>query len=287
MTARFARSRCSRPSWSCWAPAAAAMEGETAAATSRRTSSRGNRGTAASGSPSARRTSPSSSSSARSTPRRSRRPVTGWRSGSTWAPSGRAAGARAGRDRRLPRVHLHGADLVLPDSARRGAGRCRKGVRGVARGFRAARPDGLPADAVLERQRRGAADRAGRRAWRHQGLGPPSARRGPDAVRLARVPQAGGLPGRPAQGLRARVRALHAGRHQAPLRGPRQARGRRLDPVHHGRAALRLGQLRDPRGRQERPPARERPLRRARRQPRTRGRTCARWSSPFRGTRSR
>ena len=62
---------------------------------------------------------------------------------------------------------------------------------------------------------------------------------GPDPRRLARVPSADRLPGRPRGVLRPRVRRVHAGRHRPALRGPRQGRRRPVDPVHDRRAAVR------------------------------------------------
>ena len=58
-----------------------------------------------------------------------------------------------GEDRCLPRVHLDRADLVLRLFRPRRAGRRPEGVPATPRPTSRAPPDGVPADAVLERQR--------------------------------------------------------------------------------------------------------------------------------------
>ena len=84
---------------------------------------------------------------------------------------------------------------------------------------------------------------------------------GPDARRIAGVPPADRLPGRPGEVLRPRVRQVHADRHRPALRGPGQGRRRPVDPVHQRRAAVRRPrQVHAARGRQGRAPGRERDL---------------------------
>ena len=77
---------------------------------------------------------------------------------------------------------------------------------------RAGRHHGVPADAVhqLQRGRGDAGD--GREVRPHEDLRPQQGRRPADALRHARVPQAHGLPARPAGGLRAEVQEVHPGR---------------------------------------------------------------------------
>ena len=95
---------------------------------------------------------------------------------------------RGGRDLRLSRVHLDGADLVLRVRARGRARRSAAGLRGLARGVREEGAGGLPADPVLERERGRRAHRDGRGAGPRDDLGPGGRLRGPDPRRLARVP---------------------------------------------------------------------------------------------------
>ena len=188
--------------------------------------------------------------------RRQHGPQPGRRDGRPEGPEGR-------RDRRLPRVHLDGPDLVLRHQpGGRPVGRP-AGVRGLEGGLRRRGPGLLPAGAVLERQRRRHADLDRRRARAGERLRPRGPVAGPDPLRLAGVPPAAGLPGRARGRLRARVQGVHAGRHRLALRGARQGPGRPLDPVHERRPAVHgPRQVHDPRGRQGRLPGRELAVRR-------------------------
>ena len=71
-----------------------------------------------------------------------------------------------------------------------------------------------------------------RGARRRKGLRPGGPVPGPDPVRLARVPPARRLPGRPAGRLRPPVRGVQARGHRAALPGAGQRPGRPVDPVH-------------------------------------------------------
>ena len=102
----------------------------------------------------------------------------------------RAQGAQGRRHRRLPRVHGHGAAVVLRGAARRTCPRTRRRrttrckTKFAEQGITA-----LPADAVhvLQRGRRDQGDR--RQAGPQEHLRPRGQVAGPHALRLARVPR--------------------------------------------------------------------------------------------------
>ena len=107
----------------------------------------------------------------------------------------------------------------------------------------------------------------GRRARDHEDLRAGGARPGPDALRVAGVPPAQGLPARAAGDLRARLQGVRARSRRPAARGPDQREGRPVDRVHD-RPADPAGGVRPARGRQADVPALQRHVRRCRR-------TCA------------
>ncbi len=166
---------------------------------------------------------------------------------------------------RLPRVHLDGADLVLQQRAGGRARRCPAGVRADRRPtstssglvaypptpFSSANAVGMLKSTADELGVSKISDLEGK----SQDLtlfGSPECRQRIDClVGLAEV-------------LRARLQVKFTpGDIGLRYRGPRQGRRGSVDPVHDGRATVRLtGQVHDPRGRQGRAAGRQHPLHR-------------------------
>ena len=153
------------------------------------------------------------------------------------------------------------------------------GLRAGQGGLRQEGPHRAAADAVHELQRGRREEGDGRQARAEEDLGPEGQGAGPDALRLARVPPAAGLPARPRAGLRAEVQEVRAGRHRL-----------RHEVLKKGQADVSIVFTTDPqlkregrgpaRGRQGHVPALQLDVPRASRDGREgRGRTCRRRSS--------